>query len=70
MLQDAQKSLAGRPPPVPHSATTGDASATAGAPVGATIGGGDGRRPQAPSPPTVDVGSIPGTSAAAEAPEV
>ena len=36
----------------------------------ATIGGGDGRRPQAPSPPTVDAGSVPGTSAAADAPEV
>ena len=70
MLQDAQKSLVGRPPPVPHSATTGDASATAGAPVGATIGGGDGRRPQAPSPPTVDAGSVPGTFAAAKTPEV
>ena len=70
MLQDAQKSLAGRPPSVPRSATVGGASATTGAPVGATIGGGDGRRPQAPSPPTVDVGSIPGTSATADAPEV
>ena len=65
MLQDAQKSLAGRPPPYPRSSTTGDASATAGAPVGATIGGGDGRRPQAPSLPSVDSGSIPGTSATA-----
>ena len=70
MLQDAQKSLAGRPPLAPRSATVGDATTTAGAPGGATIGGGDGRRPQAPSLPTVDVGSIPGTSAAAEAPEV
>ncbi|XP_066320528.1 uncharacterized protein [Miscanthus floridulus] len=68
--KDAQKSLAGRPPPVPCSATAGGASATDGAPVGATIGGGDGRRPQAPSPPTVDAGSVPGTSAAAEAPKV
>ena len=70
MLQDAQKSLAGRPPSVPRSATAGGASATAGAPVGATIGGGDGRRPQAPCPPTVDAGSVPGTSAVADAPEV
>ena len=70
MLQDAQKSLAGRPPPVPRSAIAGDASATAGAPVGATIDGGDGRRPQAPSPPTVDAGSVLGTSAAADGPEV
>ncbi|XP_066373503.1 uncharacterized protein [Miscanthus floridulus] len=69
-LLDAQKSLAGRPPPVPCSATAGDASATACAPVGAMIGSGDGRRPQAPSPPIVDVGSIPGTSAIAEMPEV
>ena len=70
MLQDAQKSLAGRPSPVPRSATTGDASATAGAPVGTTISGGDGRRSQAPSPPTVDAGSVPGTSATAGTPEV
>ena len=70
MPQDAQKSLAGRPPPGPRSETAGDASAAAGAPVGATIGGGDGRRPQAPSPPIVDAGSILGTSAAADAPEV
>ena len=70
MLQDAQKSLVGRPPPVPRSVTAGDASAAAGAPVGATIGGGDGRRPQAPSPPTVDAGSVPGTSAVAGMPEV
>ena len=59
MLQDAQKSLAGRPLPVPHSAT-----------AGATIGGGDGRRPQAPSPPIVDAGSVLGTSVVADAPEV
>ena len=70
MLQDVQKSLAGRPPPVPRSATAGDASTTAGAPGGATIGDGDGRRPQAPSPPTVDAGSILGTSAVVETPEV
>ena len=70
MLQDAQKSLAGRPPLVPRSATASGASAIAGAPVGATIAGGDGQRPQAPSPPTVDEGSILGTSAAADAPEV
>ena len=70
MLHDAQKSLASRPPPVPLSATTGGASTTADALVGATIGGGDGRRPQAPSPPTVDAGSVPGTSAVAETPEV
>ena len=70
MLQDAQKSLAGRPPPVPRSATVGDASATAGAPVGATISGGDGRRPQASSPPIVDAGSVLGTSGAAEVLEV
>ena len=70
MLQDAQKSLAGRPLSVPCSATMGSASATAGAPVGAAIGDGDGRRPQAPSPPTVDAGSVLGTSAAADAPEV
>ena len=70
MLQDAQKSLAGRPPPVLRSATVGDASTTAGAPGGATIGGGDGRRPQAPSLPTVDAGSVPGTSAAVETLEV
>ena len=70
MLQDAQKSLAGRPPLVPRSATAGSAFATAGAPVGATIGGGDGQRPQVLSPPTVDAGSIPGTSAAADALEV
>ena len=69
MLQDVQKSLAGRPPPVPRSATTGDASATVGTPVGAAISGGDGRRPQAPSPPTVDAGSIPGTSATADVTE-
>ena len=70
MLQDAQKSLVGRPPSVPRSATMGGAFATAGAPVGAAIGSGDGRRPQAPSPPTVDAGSVPGTFAAADAPEV
>ena len=70
MLQDAQKSLAGRPPPVPRSATAGDASAAAGTPVGATVGGGDGRRPQVPPPPIVDAGSAPGTSAAADAPKV
>ena len=70
MLQDAQKSLAGRPPPGPRSTTAGDASTAAGAPVGAMIGGGDGRRPQALSPPTVDAGSVPGTSVAADAPEV
>ena len=70
MPHDAQKSLADRPPPGPCSVTAGDASAVAGAPVGDTIGGGDGRRPQAPSPPTVDAGSVPGTSAAANAPEV
>ena len=69
MLQDAQKSLAGRPPSVPRLATAGYASAIVGAPVGATIGGGDGRRPQAPWLPTVDAGSVPGTSAAADAPE-
>ena len=70
MLQDAQKSLAGRPPSVLRSATAGGTSAAAGTPVGATIGGGDGRRPQVSSPPTVDAGSILGTSAAADAPEV
>ena len=70
MPQDAQKSLVGRPPPGPRSETAGDAYAAAGAPVGATIGGGDGRRPQAPSPPTVDAGSVPGTSATAETLEV
>ena len=70
MLQDAQKSLLGRPPPVRRSTTAGDASASASAPKGATIGGGDARRPQAPSAPTVDAGSVPGTSAAAETPEV
>ena len=70
MLQDAQKSLVGRPPSVPRSVTVGGASATAGAPVGAAIGGVYGRRTQAPSPPTVDAGSVPGTSAAADALEV
>ena len=70
MLQDAQKSLAGRPPSVPRSATADGASATAGAPVSTTIGGGDGWRPQALCPPTVDAGSVPGTFAAADAPEV
>ena len=70
MPQDVQKTLAVRPPLGPRSATAGDASTAAGAPVGATIGGGDGRRPQAPSSPTVDAGSVPGTSAAADAPEV
>ena len=70
MLQDALKSLAGRPPLAPRSVTAGDTSAAAGVLVGATIGGGDGRRPQAPSLPTVDVGSVPGTSAAAEMLEV
>ena len=70
MLQDAQKSLTGRPPSVLRLATAGGASVTAGAPVGATISGGDGQRPHALSPPTVDVGSIPGTSATADAPEV
>ena len=38
MLQDAQKSLAGRPPSVPRSATTVGASAAGGAPGGSTIG--------------------------------
>ena len=70
MPQDAQKSLAGRPPPGPRSAIVGNASTATSAPVGATIGGGDGRRPQAPSPPTVDAGSVLGTSAAADGPEV
>ena len=70
MLQDAQKSLAGRPPSVLRLATVGGTSAADGAPVGATIGGGDGRRPYAPSPPTVDAGFVLGTSAAANAPEV
>ena len=70
MLQDAQKSLAGRPPSVPRSATAVGTSAADGAPVGSTIGGGGVRRPQAPCPPTVDAGSVPGTSAAADAPEV
>ena len=70
MLQDAQKSLAGRPPPFPRSSIAGDASTTASASVGATIDGGDGRRPQAPSPPIVDAGSVPGTSAMAETPKV
>jgi len=70
MLQDAQKSLAGRPPSVPCSVTAVSASAAGGAPGGSTIGGGGGQRPQAPCPPTVDAGSVPGTSAAADAPEV
>ena len=70
MLQDALKSLAGRPPLAPRSVTAGDTSAAAGVLVGATIGGGDGWRPQAPSPSSVDVGSILGTSAAAGTPEV
>jgi len=38
--------------------------------VGATIGDGDGRRPQVPSPPPVDAGSILGTFVAADALEV
>ena len=70
MMQDAQKSPAGRPPSVPPSATAVGASAAGGAPGGSTIGGGGGRRPQAPCPPTVDAGSIPGTFAAADASEV
>ena len=70
MLQDAQKSLAGRPLSVPRSATAVGVSAAGGAPGGSTIGGGGGRRPQAPCPPTVDAGSVPGTSVAADAPEV
>ena len=71
MLQDAQKSLAGRPPSVPCSATAVGASAAGGAPGGSTIdGGGGGRRPQALCPPIVDAGSAPGTSAVADAPEV
>ena len=71
MLQDAQKSLAGRPPSVLRSATAVGASAAGGALGGSTIGGGGGgRRPQALCPPTADAGSAPGTSAAADAPEV
>ena len=70
MLQDAQKGLAGRPPSVPRSATVVGASAAGGAPGGSTIGGGGGRRPQAPCPPTTDASFAPGTSAAADAPEV
>ena len=70
MLQDTQKSLAGRPPSVLRSATAGGTSAAAGAPVGSTIGGGSGRRLHAPCPPTVDAGSVLGTSAAADEPEV
>ena len=70
MLQDAQKGLAGRPPSVLRSATTIVASAVGGAPGGSTIGGGGGRRSQAPCPPTVDAGSVPGTSAVADASEV
>ena len=70
MLQDAQKSLVGRPPSIPRSATAVGASTAGGAPGGSTIGGGGGRRPQASCPPTVDAGSILGTSATADAPEV
>ena len=70
MLQDEQKSLAGRPPSVPRSATTVGTSTAGGAPMGSTIGGGGGRRPQAPCPPTVDAGSVPGTSVVGDAPEV
>ena len=71
MLQDAQKSLAGRPPSVPRSTTAVGASAAGGAPGGSTIdGGGGGRRPQALCPPIVDAGSVLGTSDAADAPEV
>ena len=70
MLQDAQNSLAGRPPSVPRSTTVGGIFAAAGAPVGSTIGGGSGRRPQVPCPPTVDAGSVLGTSAAADVLEV
>jgi len=70
VLQDAQKGLAGRPPSVPRLATMGGISAAAGALVGSTISGGSGRRPPAPCPSAVDAGSVPGTSAAADAPEV
>ena len=70
MLQDAHKSLAGRPPSVPRSVTAVGASSAGGAPGGSTIGGGGGRRPQAPCLPTVDAGSVPGTSAMAETPKV
>ena len=71
MLQDAQKSLAGRPPSISRSVTAVGASAAGGAPGGSMIGGGGGgRRPQAPRPPIVDAGSAPGTSAAADAPDV
>ena len=70
MLQDAQKSLAGRPPSVPRSATAVGASTAGGAPGGSTIGGGGGRRPQAPCSPTADASSAPGTSAVADASEV
>ena len=70
MLQDAQKGLVGRPRSLPRSAAAVGASAAGGAPGGSTIGGVGGRRPQAPCLPTVDAGSAPGTSAAADAPEV
>ena len=70
MAQDAQKSLAGRPLSVLRSATVGGTSAAAGASVGSTIGGGSGQRPLAPCLSAVDAGSVLGTSAAADAPEV
>ena len=59
-----------RPPSIPRSATTGDASTPASTPKSATTGGGEGRRPQAPSPPTMNAGDVAGTSAAALTPEV
>jgi len=62
--------LASRPPPIPRSATTGDASASASTPKGATTGGGEGQRPQAPSPPTMNAGDVAGTSAAVKTQEV
>ena len=65
-----QKGLACRPPAVPRSGTADDATASASAPKGTTISGGDGRRPQAPPAPAVDAGSVPGASAAAETSEV
>ena len=70
MLQDAQKGLAGRPLSIPRSATAVVAFTAGGVLGGSTIGGVSGRRPQAPSPPTADASSAPGTSAAADAPEV
>ena len=70
MLQDAQKGLAGRPPSILRSVSAVGASTAGGAPGGSTIGEVSGRRPQAPSPPTADASSTPGSSAAADALEV